>query len=170
MKKYIVLLFVATGVLFACSSDDNSSADNANTEDAIVGAWDATALQIDNDTASDEAKNGRDALDFLTAKDCFIITFIFNSDASAIAENSVNYLEIGVNSEGTGLDIPCPDQKDIDNSVYTIDGNQLSIVDNQGMTITTTVSIDGDTMSVDASDLDIPNFNATGAKLIFKKR
>ncbi len=170
MKKNVLLLFVATSLLFACSSDDDSPDTDSNPENAIIGAWDATELQVDNDTASDDAKNGRDALNFLTAKDCFIISFVFNTDGSAVAENSVNYLEIGVNSEGTGLDIPCPDQKDTDNSVYTIDGNQLSIVDAQGMTITTTVSIEGDTMTVDASDLDIPNFNAAGAKLVFKKR
>ncbi len=170
MKKNVLLLFVATSLLFACSNDDDSSDNDSNPQNSIVGTWDATELRIDNDTASDDAKNGRDALNFLTAKDCFIITFTFEESLAVIAENSVNYLEIGVNSEGTGLDIPCPTQKDTDMSVYTIEGNTLSIVDEDGMTITTTVDIDGDTMAIDASALDIPNFNATDAELIFKKR
>jgi hypothetical protein len=96
-----------------------------------------------------------------------VITFTFNEDLSVVAENSVNYIE--VNSTGTGLDIPCPTQKDTDNSTYTFDGRVLSIVDGQGMTVSTNVTFDGNTMAIDATGLDIPNFNASG-ELIFQKR
>ncbi|NHF58401.1 hypothetical protein FK220_003560 [Flavobacteriaceae bacterium TP-CH-4] len=167
--KYNILLFViATTLLFSCSSDDGGQTEEPD-QNSIVGVWDAVELQIDDQTASDDAKNGRDALNFLTAKDCFIITFTFNQDLTVIAENSVNYLEIGVNSQGTGIDIPCPTEKDTDTSTYTFDGTELAIVDDQGMTITTNVTINGDTMAIDASDLDVANFNASG-ELIFKRR
>ncbi len=68
MKKNVLLLFVATSLLFACSNDDDSSDNDSNPQNSIVGTWDATELRIDNDTASDDAKNGRDALNFLTGR------------------------------------------------------------------------------------------------------
>ncbi|MGB5273739.1 MAG: hypothetical protein WBN39_06760 [Flavobacteriaceae bacterium] len=149
----------------SCSNDKSN--DNAADANSIVGTWDATELKIDDSTASDDAKNGRDALAFLTARDCYVITFTFKEDLSVVAENSVNY--IVVNSTGTGLDIPCPTQKDTDNSTYTFDGRVLSIVDGQGMTVSTNVTFDGNTMAIDATGLDIPNFNASG-ELVFQKR
>lgn len=158
---------MATALICSCSKDDDKS--NETDSSTIVGSWQATELKIDNQTASDDAKNGRDALNFLTAKDCYIITFTFNQDLTVVAENSVNYLSIGVNSSGTGLDIPCPTEKDIDNSTYTYDGTTLAILDSTGMTVTTAATIDGNTLSIDASSLDIPNFNASG-ELIFRKK
>lgn len=158
---------MATALICSCSKDDDKS--NETDSNAIVGSWQATELKIDDQTASDDAKNGRDALNFLTAKDCYIITFTFNQDLTVVAENSVNYLSIGVNSSGTGLDIPCPTQKDTDNSTYSYDGTTLAILDSAGQTVTTKATINGNTLSLDASGLDIPNFNASG-ELIFRKQ
>ncbi len=166
MKSKILFMFLA--VLAGSCSNDKSN-DNAADANSIVGTWDATELKIDDSTASDDAKNGRDALAFLTARDCYVITFTFNEDLSVVAENSVNYLEFNVNASGTGIDIPCPTQKDTDNSTYTFDGRVLSIVDGQGMTVSTNVTFDGNTMAIDATGLDIPNFNASG-ELVFQKR
>lgn len=148
---------------FSCSNDDAAN-DNTN---AIVGTWFATELQIDNATASDDAKNGRDALNFLTARQCYIIKFVFNQDLSVTAENSVNYLEI--NATATGLDIPCPSEKDTENSTYTYNGSTLSILDSAGNSISTSAIVDGNTLSIEATGLDIPNFNASG-QLIFQRQ
>jgi len=165
MKRNLLLLFLTTTLIFSCSSDKDENSDKND----IEGTWDATELKIDDSTASDDEKNGRDILNFLTAKDCYILTFTFNKDLSLITENSVNYLEINVNTGGTGLDIPCPTQKDTDTSTYTFDGNVLTFIDINAETVTVDVSISGDTMTVDAADLDISNFN-DGGQLIFKKR
>lgn len=167
MKSKILLLVMATALICSCSKDDDKS--NESDANAIVGSWQATELRIDDQTASDDAKNGRDALDFLTARDCYVITFTFNQDLTVVAENSVNYLRPGVNAEGTGLDIPCPTEKDTDNSTYVYDGTTLSILDSDGQTVTTEATVDGDTLIIDASGLDIPNFNASG-ELVFERR
>jgi len=158
---------MATALIYSCSNDDDKS--TATETNAIVGSWQATELRIDDQTASDDAKNGRDALDFLTAKDCYIITFTFNQDLTVVAENSVNYLSIDVNSSGTGLDIPCPTEKDTDSSTYTYDGATLAILDSSGETVTTAATVNGNTLTIDASGLNIPNFNASG-ELIFNKQ
>ncbi len=167
MKFKILLLFIAAAFIISCSSDDNNN--NETDTNTIVGTWVATELQIDNATASDDAKNGRDALNLLTAKQCYVITFTFNEDLTVVAENSVNYIEINVNSDGTGLDIPCPTEKDTDNSTYTYDGVSLTILDNTGSAISANATVSGNTLTIDAAGLDIPNFNASG-ELIFQKQ
>ena len=166
MKRNVLMLFVAVALTFSCSSDKEESQTDAS---SIEGVWDAIELMIDNDTATDDEKNGRDILNFLTAKQCYILTLTFNEDLSVITENSVNYVQINVNGSGTGLDIPCPTESDMDNSTYTYDGQVLTFVDANAQTVTVDVSISGNTMTVDAADLDIPNFNA-GGQLIFRKR
>jgi len=165
MKSNILLFFLAVTCLLSCSKDGENSPNTS----AIVGTWFATELQIDNATASDDAKNGRDALNFLTARDCFVIKFVFNQDLTVKAENSVNYIVFGVNDEGTGIDIPCPAQKDSDDSTYTYDGATLTILDSMGTMVSTNATVDGNTLSINATGLDIPNFNASGT-LIFQRQ
>jgi len=166
MLRYSFLYILAAFFIFSCSSDKVEDVADAS---SIIGTWEATDLMINNDTASDDAKNARDILNFLTAKDCYILSFTFNSDLTVTAQNASNYVEISVNSAGTGLEIPCPTESDTEASTYTFDGMVLTILDSNGETITVDVTIDGDTMAVDAADLDIPNFNDSG-ELIFIKR
>ena len=166
MQRYSLLYVVAVFLIFSCSSDKVEDVVDAS---SILGTWEATDLMINNETASDDAKNARDILNFLTAKDCYILSFTFNSDLTVTAQNSSNYVEISVNSAGTGLEIPCPTESDTEASTYTFDGMVLTILDGNGETVNVDVTIDGDTMAVDAADLNIPNFNDSG-ELIFIKR
>ena len=166
MQRYSLLYVVAVFLIFSCSSDKVEDVVDAS---SILGTWEATDLMINNETASDDAKNARDILNFLTAKDCYILSFTFKSDLTVTAQNSSNYVEISVNSAGTGLEIPCPTESDTEASTYTFDGMVLTILDGNGETVNVDVTIDGDTMAVDAADLNIPNFNDSG-ELIFIKR
>ena len=166
MQRYSLLYVLPAFLIFSCSSDKVEDVVDAS---SIIGTWEATDLMINSETASDDAKNARDILNFLTAKDCYILSFTFNSDLTVTAENSSNYVEISVNSAGTGLEIPCPTESDSEASTYTFDGLVLTILDGNGETVNVDVTIDGDTMAVDAADLNIPNFNDSG-ELIFIKR
>lgn len=166
MKRTIIVLLVASAFSWSCSSDKDK---NPGEPDSIVGTWEARELKIDEETASDDEKNGRDLLNLLTAKECYILKLTFNEDLSLITENSLNYLEINVNGSGTGLDIPCPTEQDTDASTYTYNGNVVTFVDANSQTVTLSVSITGDTMAVDATDLDIAELN-TGGQLIFQRR
>ncbi len=166
MKCKILLLFLVSMLIFSCSKDDeNNNAETA--QNFILGEWQATELQINNATASDDAKFGKQILDFLTERECFILTFNFNADLTVTAENSADYLTI--NATASGLDVPCPAQSDTSASTYTYDGSVLTTIDENGLTLMIDVTIDGDTMTVDATDLDIDNFNDQG-QLIFKKK
>ncbi len=165
MLRKICFVFMTASLLFSCSSDSEGGAD-AND---ILGTWDLTALQIDENNATTDEEFGKEILDFLTAQECYIITITFNEDLSVVTENSGNYLEINVNQGGTGLDIPCPTQSDTDTSTYTFDGETLNYVDDNLETVTLTVQISGNTMRVSAVDFGVDNFD-TGGQLVFTRR
>lgn len=152
-------------LIFSCSKDNNNE-DVKTGSSAIVGTWAATELQIDDSTASDDAKLGKLVLDFLTERDCVILTFMFNEDLTLVADNSANFVDASTIVNGT---IACPTQKETTNSTYTYDGATLTTVDGDGMTVTINVTVNGDIMSADATDLNIPNFNG-GGNLIFMRQ
>ncbi|MEP3373130.1 MAG: hypothetical protein ABJL43_14200 [Maribacter dokdonensis] len=168
MYKHILCIAGVVLTLISCSSDkDETQTETQVQSTAIIGTWDATELEIDNESASDDAKFGKQILDFLTADNCFIITLQFNENLTASASNSANYIE--VNATATGLDIPCPTDSDVNESTYTFDGETVTTIDENGDELAIGVSIEGNIMTVDASDLDIPNFSEVG-QLIFVKR
>ncbi|WP_245731583.1 lipocalin family protein [Kriegella aquimaris] len=164
MKYSALLLMVFSIFLFSCSSDKED--ETMEEENNIVGTWQATELKIDDGTAGDDAKFGKQILDILTSNDCYIITFAFKEDKSVVAENSVNYLEF--NASSTGQLVPCPTEKDADTGTYTFENSLLTIVDSEGEKIEVTVVVDGDIMTLDAGDLDVPNFNSDG-ELVFER-
>lgn len=166
MKKIVLSLLVMVALLISCSSDKENGT-NVDSTVNIIGTWDATELQVNESTASDDAFFAREILAHLTDKGCYIITLQFNADMTASAINSANYIEI--NATQTGLDIPCPTESDTETSTYTYDANVVSFVDANGDTVAVDVTIDGDVMTVDAADLQIPEFNESG-QLIFQRR
>tara|TARA_R110002050_G_scaffold204007_1_gene339210 strand:- start:10032 stop:10532 length:501 start_codon:yes stop_codon:yes gene_type:complete len=166
MKINCLLLFLLTSLVISCSSDSD---DDNSKEDSIVGVWQAYELKVNNDTASDDEKNARDLLAFLSAKKCYVLSFDFKEDLTVIIENSVQYLEIGLNSKGNGFDIPCPTEKDTETTVYVYADGKLTYTDEDQQEISVAITIDGDVMTLDAADLDIPNLNA-GGQLIFKRK
>ncbi|WP_297695335.1 lipocalin family protein [uncultured Eudoraea sp.] len=165
MKRNLLSLFIATALLFSCSSDK----DDTNQDNDIIGSWDLTALEIDDSTASDDEKFARDILNFLSALDCSLMTITFNADQTVITENSGNYLDINVNTGGTGLDVPCPTEKDTSVDNYLYEGGVLTYIDENEMETTVSVTISGNTMRVNAVELDFANFD-DGGELIFTKR
>ncbi|MDC6387367.1 lipocalin family protein [Maribacter sp. PR1] len=166
MKKSVFSFLIMFSLLISCSSDKGDEP-NIDSSVNIVGTWDATELQIDESTANDDALFAREILAHLTDKDCYIITLQFNADMTASAINSANFIEI--NATQTGLDIPCPTQSDTETSTYSYEGNVVSFVDANGDTVAVDVTINGDVMTVNAADLQIPEFNESG-QLIFQRR
>ena len=166
--KHILFFLGIALVLISCSSDKNDGeAEVQVASTAILGTWDATELVIDNATASDNTKFAKGILDILTDKDCYVVTLTFNEDLTASASNSANYVE--VNATGTGLDIPCPTEADLESSTYTFDGTTVTTTKSNGEVLNINVSIDGDVMTVDAADLEIPNFSDDGQMLFVKR-
>lgn len=164
MKLNVFIFFLISMVIFSCSKDENKEKD-VDPVSAILGSWRASDFKA-ADANSSNVNLASEILQNLTAEDCYILTFSFNEDLTLTAENAVNYLEI--NATETGLEVPCPTQKDTETSTFTYDGTTLTTVDLEGETVMVKVSIDGDTMFADATDLDIPNFDAEG-EIVFEK-
>lgn len=168
MYKNILTLLGLTLVLFSCSSDKNDAAEEEEVAlNALVGTWNATELKIDNATASDDAKLAKGILDLLTDKDCYVVTLKFNEDLTATAVNAASYVEIDLT--GSSFDVPCPTEYDEESSTYTFEEGVVTTVDSNGETLMIDVVISGDVMTVDAADLEIPNFTDSG-ELIFIKQ
>lgn len=160
MKRNLFLLFIVSTLLFSCSKDENE--DSAN---LIVGTWRATEFQA-ADPNSSTLNFGAEILANLTAEECYVLTFAFNADLTVVVENAINY--VVPDATPTGISVDCPTQKDTESSTYTYDGSVLTIVDQDGMTQLIKVTIDGNVMTVDATDLDVNNLDAAGS-VIFSK-
>ena len=168
MYKKILTLLGFTLVLFSCSSDKNEGqVEEEVTLNALVGTWNATELKIDNASASDNAKLAKGILDLLTDKDCYVVTLKFNEDLTATATNSASYVEFDLT--GSSFDVPCPTEYDEESSTYTFEDGVVTTTDSNGKILMIDVDIDGDIMSVDAADLDIPDFTDSG-QLIFVRQ
>ncbi len=165
MKFKFILLFLSSSLFFSCSNDSD---DGEVKEDSIVGVWQAYELKVNNDTASEDEKNARDLLAYLTAKDCYVLTFDFKEDLNVIIHNSLAYIELAFDSDGSGFGIPCPTERDTEATVYSYEEGVLTYVDDEGQTITMEVTIEGDIMLVDAADLEVLEVEA-GAQLVFKR-
>ncbi len=163
MKRSILTVLLAIGFL-SCSSDKEDP--NETDQNVLVGTWQATALKINSETASDGAKFGRDILDYLTARQCYIYTLTFKADNSLVLKYSGNYLQ--VNAGVSGLEIPCPTEEDVVTGTYTYDGNVLTIAGLDSNTTDVRIDIEGSTMSIEVSQLNIDNFE--DGELILRKK
>lgn len=165
MRNTAFIFLLGTLLISSCSTDKSSD----NPDNSIVGTWDLTALSIDEGTATDEEEFGQAILNMLTASDCYLVSLSFNADLSLITEDASNYLEIGVNPGGTGLDVPCPSQRDMNTTTYIYVDGILTFVDENQETVSVELTISGNTMTMAAQELGVANFDV-GGELIFTKR
>ncbi len=170
MKRNLLLLFVASALIFSCSSDDNGGGDDTPTEDKLVGTWDLSTIEIDDDIEDQDLEFAKDIVDVLIAQDCNLLTLIFAADGTlTIQERDFSDVEINVNQGGTGLDIPCPDADADETAEWSLDGNQLTITFEDTTSETVTVAFDGNnTLIVDAEFVDEDNLS--DATAVFAKR
>ncbi len=165
MTRTICMLFMATMVMFSCSSDKLDE----TTAASLLGTWDLTALEIDEAMASDAEQMGQDILTYLTARECYIVSFTFNEDMSMDVEDATNYVQINVNPIGLGLEVPCPEQRDNYSSTYTYENGIVTFIDDSQETVSVRINISGNTLTLAAEELQVDNFN-TGGLLVFTKR
>lgn len=163
MKKIKTLLIftLVCAVLSSCSKD---AIDGDG--DSIIGIWQLSEYKRDTNGGTNNVNLGEDILNILNANNCVLVTFEFKDDDSLEIVNSVNYLQI--NAGLTGLIVDCPTEKDTNISAYTYDDGVLTYKDKNDVNISAKVSVEGNTLTINAEDLDLPNFDESG-ELIFKK-
>ncbi len=166
VKVYVLLFTVVFAI--SCSSDNDGS---SNAKNDIIGTWDAIELNVDSDTASENALIGSQILKFLSNNDCFIITLTFTEDLNAVAKNAITAAISTATLGATGLQVPCPASSAFEtvSNTYTYSSGVVSFLNDNGETIEVPVSIKGDEMTVNAASLQLAEFNEAG-ELVFKRR
>ncbi|WP_299532372.1 lipocalin family protein [Ulvibacterium sp.] len=164
MKTRIVLLFLSATLFWACSSDNDDG--NGGDDNSLIGTWSFTELKVDD--ADGEIKLANEVIQVLIAQGCDIFTFEFKSDQTLEAAFK-DFTETGtdVNSEGTGLLIECPENAETTSSTWSLEGDQLTIVDGNGISETVTIKLEGGTLTLSAEIIDEDNLE--GAEAVFKK-
>ncbi len=167
MKRNLLVLLFTAALTFSCSSD---SEDDNNTENnSIIGSWELSGLEIDSNTAGDELTFAKGIFDALVAGGCDIITFTFNEDGTVITEVR-DFSEAGqdLDPSGGGLIITCPENQETATTNWTLEGDQLTFTDEDGIEETITVDIDGNTLTVDAEFVD--ENNLADAEAVFTRK
>ncbi|MBU2997216.1 hypothetical protein KO500_12275 [Cellulophaga baltica] len=148
-------------LVFSCSTDNNSDDDVAVEESPIIGFWKFTDIETSSTTI--ESVFVQAAIIGLVESGCDIATLDFNNDMTlettvALFENEESYTE-------------CPKEVASETTVWKLDGDQLSFVDEELTTQTITIELTEYTLIVpsevfegeDVADL-LP-----GSSLIFTK-
>ena len=159
-KVYIVLL---TGLLLSCSTD-NETAEQTD----IIGSWDAINLQLDEQTATQDALLVRELLSNLAATNCYILSITFGADQTAHVENSFEYLDLSGLALGN-FSIPCPDQSDSETGTYRFENGLLIFTDALGVQSEVSASIVGDLLYMQLEGSVYEDFINSG-QLVFQKR
>ncbi len=169
MKRAMLSLFVASLLLFSCSSDDGDGATEMPEEISLVGVWEFTELNIDDVETDQQIRLANDVIEVLVAQGCDILTFDFKADESVTASYR-DFTETGrdVNPDGSGLLIECPDTVETSSSVWSLEGDQLTFVNEDMTEETVTIELTATQLIVPAELLD--ENNLMGAKAIFDRQ
>ncbi len=167
MKK-IFLILTVVALTFSCSNDgEDNGNETPNGASDLVGTWILTDLRIDSGTNNEDLDFARDIIAFLQGIDCDLVTFTFNQNGTVTSENRANFLSINLGMGG--LDIPCPMESETENSTWSLEGDQLTFVNENMEDETITISFEGDdTLIIAGADIDAQNF--TGADAVFTRQ
>lgn len=153
------LIVISCAILaFSCSTDNENGMDEEQMEvSALIGTWNMTDVRFTEDPNNTELNLADEIVDVLVAEDCILVSFTFNEDGSAVAENSVQFLEINVGP--TGLDVPCPTETTTDSTQWSLEGDQLTFINEDLVEETITIQLDGDTLIIAGEEIDSDNFS-----------
>lgn len=165
MKKNLFLSVFAALVVMACSNDEDDSGMDSLAVSPIVGTWLLTDVQIEEESST-QLNLFEEIVDELNAENCALLTFEFDAEGTVTATDKISYLEI--NGGLTGLDVSCPTESDMATSIWRLEGDQLTFINENAEEETITVQIEGDTMVIAGNEFD--DENLTEGTLTFTKQ
>ncbi len=165
MKSKLIVLIAVFALTLSCSSDsEDDGLQMVGGESNLVGTWNLTSVDFTGQSDT-ELNLAAEIIDNLVEEQCYLVTFVFNVDGTASAEDKTNYIE--VNAGPTGLDVPCPTQSDTESTTWSLEGNQLTFINADMEEETIEVAIEGNTMVIAGEVIDADNYS--GAQAIFTK-
>jgi len=156
-------------LMWSCSNDDGGESEIEESEiveNDIVGTWSLVQIELDDNQESDNAILIGLILDFLSENNCSVVTFTFNEDLTLVVENSASSI---VPSDIVTGGFSCPVESETLNSVYAYDGETLTTVDGDGVSLAVNAVVNGDELIVETLNLDIPNFNVDGSYIFARQ-
>ena len=166
MKK-ISLLLCTLILVFSCSSDnEDDGGNNENGTNDLVGTWVLTDLRVDSTVNDDDLDFAKEIIAFLQGINCDIIVFTFNSDGTAVSDSKADFLSINVGIGG--LDIPCPTESTMETTTWSLEGDQLTFINENLEEETITIAFEGDnTLIIPGENIDENNY--AGADAVFTR-
>ncbi len=165
MKSKLIVLIAVFALTLSCSSDsEDDGLQMVDGESNLVGTWNLTSVDFTGQSDT-ELNLAAEIIDNLAEEQCYLVTFVFNADGTASAEDKTNYIE--VNAGPNGLDVPCPTQSDTESTTWSLEGNQLTFINADMEEETIEVAIEGNTMVIAGEVIDADNYS--GAQAIFTK-
>ncbi|WP_297792241.1 hypothetical protein [uncultured Eudoraea sp.] len=119
-SKVLVPLLAYIFIFQACSSDDNAAVDNPN--DAVVGTWNLSELNIN--PPQDINEDGNTTSNILSELPCASGTLIINSDGTW--SSTVVVIDITAITGGL-FDIRCTNTSNTSSGVWQFQNSQLSL-------------------------------------------
>ncbi len=166
MKKRLMVIALTAGMFFACSTDGDDNEQEISETNALVGTWNLTDVRFEEDPNDTTLNLADEIVDELTQEGCVLVSFTFNSDNTVSSTDRLNFIE--VNAGPTGLDVPCPTNSLDENGTWSLDGNQLTVDNGNGMVETLTIQLEGNTLILNGEDIDENNY--AGAEAVFTKQ
>ncbi|MEE9363873.1 MAG: lipocalin family protein [Cellulophaga sp.] len=162
MKRIFLLLLTVVTLNFSCSSDKE---ENNSEQDNIVGTWQISKVNIDA-TASGELEFAKGIIDLLLSKNCNLLEFTFNANGTMVTKSKIDALKVSQNSEGTGLEILCPEETEIEEASWFLKEGKLTITNDQEERVLN-ITLTENSLEMEGKDVDAQKYK--GAQLIFKK-
>ncbi|NNC34883.1 MAG: hypothetical protein HKO09_08410 [Croceitalea sp.] len=166
MKKYLLTFTFCSLLALSCSTDANTEV-NAVASFSLNGTWALTDIRYENNTDNTDLIFAQQILEVLVDQSCDLTTFTFNADGTVVAESKLEYLEF--NAGANGLEVPCPEQSIIENSLWSLDGDQLTVINDQQEEETITITFEGNnTFIISGEEVDASNY--VGADAVFNRQ
>ncbi|NND14705.1 MAG: hypothetical protein HKN89_00095 [Eudoraea sp.] len=124
--------------------------------------WDVRFEEDPNDTTTNLAD---EIVNNLTDQDCSLVSFLFIDDGAMVVTDKISYLEI--NAAPSGLDVSCPTQRDNRAFFWELDGDRLTMIDENDILKTITIELENDTFITAGENINASNY--TGAEAVFTK-
>lgn len=163
LKLLYVVIAIAT-LSYSCSTDGDDNEINEDSISNLVGVWNLTTVNFTGQDAS-ELNLAAEIVDNLADEGCYLVSLDFNEDSSVIGTYKTDFIEI--NAGPTGLDVPCPTESLTETSVWSLDGNQLTFINEDLEEETIEISLDGNTLILAGEAIDADNYS--GAEAVFMK-
>lgn len=145
----------------ACSSDGGTTGDPAL---RLVGDWELSTAYFDEESSID-AVVAAQLFEELRGQNCPLLVFEFGEDGTGIAQSKLEFLDIS--ADVGSFDVDCPQPTSVEAFLWTLEEDQLSVTDAEGVTsVVTLINSSKNAFEVAGEEVDPDTFSGSVAVFI----